>query len=1001
MGGRRLAIVILGGLLLALAAVWWTVGGRAGDEGGAKAPTGPVETGNARRGRRIDTATVARAAIDGTVRDQAGAPVAAQVCGQAASDHLAAEDIRDPVCATSGADGRYRLSGLLPATYSVDAAAPGFIPASYRDGHGRTTFDVSPGEERHGIDIFLQPGGVELAGYVRDIGGGPVEGAWVKGHFTLSVTLQATARTRSLADGRFRLRVAPGQVFVVAQADGYADGWSSARAPGPTVEVLLTPESTLSGRVVLAGTGAPVPGARVTNAGAGDWSPDSVGVLSDGFLADDQGRFRLTRLPPGRYKPVATSPGGHGQARESVLLGLGQSVEGVLIELHPAASVTGRVLVAGSETPCPSGWVNLTDARRERYFAGGVDRDTRFAIEGVLPGRYKVQIQCAGFLAEEQYPEVVVAAGETPAEQRWTVRAGGRIHGTVRTSSGTLVANASVLAQRQAAQGTHPSGDGGYAGTDTNGRFEMAGLRAGTFDVSVVAPGQPAMSEPVPVTVSEGGDATVDIRLEAGGDLLGDVVDEKGRPVAGITLQAQAESSGRHGGTTRWSFDQSGQAVTADDGSFAMRGLRPGPYHLSAQSGPGFESIRLRSPGLGDADGSAERIEVTAGAAVRRRLVVDSQSGVIRGRVVDGRGQAITDALVDAEPESESAEGSGWARDALRFSSSRRPILTDTDGRFAIEKLRPGKYTLHAYRRGGGDALAQNVAVGADIVLTIRPTGSIAGRVVSDGAVPEEMTIVVANRQTAFSRRERFYRTAGEFAFRELPPGSFELSVRAVEGTGDAEAQLTEGQNLTGLVVRLVGRATLTGRVVSLDEGKPLPGYQIQVEPVARSLTAMFDGGRGGGSTGQDGRFVVEDLPVGRVRVEGMPPDFMEVARYSPIGRIVELQPGRTTDLGDVRVAPIRVRQDSPPGDLGFDIKREAADVESEQPATVALVRADGPAARSGLAVGDVIVSVDGHDVRGDQMLFWALCSVSPGTTVTLGLARGASVRITAAEQPR
>ena len=45
----------------------------------------------------------------------------------------------------------------------------------------------------------------------------------------------------------------------------------------------------------------------------------------------------------------------------------------------------------------------------------------------------------------------------------------------------------------------------------------------------------------------------------------------------------------------------------------------------------------------------------------------------------------------------------------------------------------------------------------------------------------------------------------------------------------------------------------------------------------------------------------------------------------------------------------------------------------------------DGPAARSGLAVGDVIVSVDGHDVRGDQMLYWALSSVSPGNDRDLG----------------
>ncbi len=61
----------------------------------------------------------------------------------------------------------------------------------------------------------------------------------------------------------------------------------------------------------------------------------------------------------------------------------------------------------------------------------------------------------------------------------------------------------------------------------------------------------------------------------------------------------------------------------------------------------------------------------------------------------------------------------------------------------------------------------------------------------------------------------------------------------------------------------------------------------------------------------------------------------------------------------------------------------------------MALVRADGPAAASGLRPGDVIVSVDGVEVRGDLMLFWSMTTVPPGTALTLGLESGASARIT------
>jgi S1-C subfamily serine protease len=63
----------------------------------------------------------------------------------------------------------------------------------------------------------------------------------------------------------------------------------------------------------------------------------------------------------------------------------------------------------------------------------------------------------------------------------------------------------------------------------------------------------------------------------------------------------------------------------------------------------------------------------------------------------------------------------------------------------------------------------------------------------------------------------------------------------------------------------------------------------------------------------------------------------------------------------------------------------------------VSLIRPTGPAAKSGLRVGDVIVSVDGQDVRGaNDYLYAALLEVRTGTTVTLGLGRGDKVTITA-----
>ena len=62
-------------------------------------------------------------------------------------------------------------------------------------------------------------------------------------------------------------------------------------------------------------------------------------------------------------------------------------------------------------------------------------------------------------------------------------------------------------------------------------------------------------------------------------------------------------------------------------------------------------------------------------------------------------------------------------------------------------------------------------------------------------------------------------------------------------------------------------------------------------------------------------------------------------------------------------------------------------------------MRANGPAIKSGLQVGDTIITVEGHDVSGvNAYLFWSLAAVPKGTTVVFGLERGTKISITAAK---
>jgi S1-C subfamily serine protease len=108
------------------------------------------------------------------------------------------------------------------------------------------------------------------------------------------------------------------------------------------------------------------------------------------------------------------------------------------------------------------------------------------------------------------------------------------------------------------------------------------------------------------------------------------------------------------------------------------------------------------------------------------------------------------------------------------------------------------------------------------------------------------------------------------------------------------------------------------------------------------------------------------------------------------------------TELAPIKVARRRVKEGDKSGELGIKLKEPepGADPLTRQ-LVVAHVRPGSPAAAAGLQIGDQITSVDGQDVTGaNSYLYQGLTSVLEGTTVTLGLANGKSLPVTAGKAP-
>lgn len=981
-----MVVAVVAAVVAAL--LWMGGGGRSADVvtrvAGAQGGGGPAIR-DPRARPPVDLETQRTGSIAGSVTDDAGAPIAgATVCTTPRTRELAGEDTRDPLCVATGDDGRYELTGLVPARYSVSASAPRHLPDRWRDGDDRDWLWLALGEHRGNVDIRLRGGAVEVTGVVLDIGGGPVAGARVTAWATGSWRTSGAAFAVTGDDGAFSLWTRPGEVWINATAEGYARGQTEAAAPSARVEVLLTPESAIAGRVVEVGTGTPVARALVTV--EGDWSG---GGRSDGSaFTDADGRFRIARLEPGNYKPVAEGLGSYGEARESVHLGLGETVEGVIVEVHPARIVAGRVVIAGTEQPCPEGWVSLRDEERDRWSRESIETDGRVELRSVLPGTYKVRVSCEGYLERDKYPEIVVAK-EDQLDLVWEVDGGATLTGAVVGAGGEPVADASVRVQ---STGGDPRGQRKWEWDETrrDGSFRIEGLMAGAYTVGVHPSDHPAPKEPTKVELAAGETKHLRIELDAGGSVRGVVVDDAGEPVAGASVRATGESWG--------SWRQN--ARTADDGTFAIEGVRPGQARVVAMTEAWDE---LRAPGATDDDVAGERVTVVAGEVVRVRLVVEGRRGVIRGRVLDSAGRPVGDAFVDAERESDSASAAaGSARRSMRWGWSRKPVLTDLDGKFTLKELAPGRYTVRAFRKGGGEAFAEHVEVGATATLRMVDDGSIAGTVALAGAggeAPEEFSIHVEDEQAGFHRSESFFRTGGSWIMRRLPPGTFIVSVSAPEGTAKQTITLAQGQELTGVSFELESRAVVVGRAVAMDTGEPIAGLSAWVSPVKGA------GERWGGDedkkniTDADGRFRVERAPAGRVMV-GVWNMEWQTAVYRWGMKIANAPGGNETDIGDIKVPRIRIKPMERGGDLGFDTKERPPDQDpADARHIVSVIRADGPAASSGLQVGDEIVTVDGHDVVGENAwLLDALCAVPEGTVVRFGLARGETIEITAAK---
>jgi hypothetical protein len=440
--------------------------------------------------------------------------------------------------------------------------------------------------------------------------------------------------------------------------------------------------------------------------------------------------------------------------------------------------------------------VRATSARRA---ASATNADDRSAHK---PARRRSSI--ATLCALALLLCVTNARTQTPSP---TPGAAGAISGRIITEDGQPLAGAQLFVRSTRRQ------FGSGATTDADGKFNIAGLERGLYDLLVFTPGfyDPNALDRTSGTRYRPGDS-VTIRLQKGGVITGRVTDSGGTPLIAVRVSAVRIKDQLGRAVTEPSFlGGPADRVTDDRGIYRLYGLPPGTYLVNS-GGRGPFNYNPR-PTPYDDDAPTYYPSTTRDAAAEIVLLAGQEATDIDIRHRGETGHAISGTLPGPPSTDTPIIVQLIAPDSfVLLGFAYLANTASNELAFTFDSLADGDYDLVAERldkdRARTAAASLRVTVrGADVTglrLTLAPLASVAGRVVLEAAPPaaaawpaqcRSKPDAVAPETLLRARRERTERAGqgraggaylvetapddkGAFTLAGLAPGRFRFDVR-------------------------------------------------------------------------------------------------------------------------------------------------------------------------------------------------------------------------------
>ena len=286
--------------------------------------------------------------------------------------------------------GRFRSPPLMPGAYDVSAAAEGMSIGSLAGVQAGTSGHELVLERQGSIQgIVLSRADGEPVPEYAIAAAHPFAVLDLKSHIPGPVEQinreDGTFSIDGLGAGKWNLRVAADK-FAVEEIEGLEVKIGEVSRG---VIILLDPPGVIQGLVLDRSSGTPVAGAQVsTRSGIDLLRAGPLQAVSD-TQTDQEGRFEIGSLKPGKYKLSVTAEEYAPGASQRILVSEGMVVDGVTIYLESGAIIRGRVAHADG-APEVGVLVHAVAVGTMGQTMDTTDTNGRYELRGLAGGNYTV-----------------------------------------------------------------------------------------------------------------------------------------------------------------------------------------------------------------------------------------------------------------------------------------------------------------------------------------------------------------------------------------------------------------------------------------------------------------------------------------------------------------------------------------------------------------------------------------------------------------------------------